>query len=124
MSAPWLYSSEDARELHREYSDKLGHVLVIVARMTQDGGQDYRGIHHSVLDTHEGINLMFKHSINRRALLQSTAAAAVVGSFCTIPGRAFAQGADAIIIGKSEEAVGWDPAMVTASSSAELMAAG
>lgn len=66
---------------------------------------------------------MFTPSVNRRTLLKSTAAAAAVGSFCTIPGRMLAQGADTIIIGKSEEAVGWDPAMVTASSSFELMAA-
>lgn len=66
---------------------------------------------------------MFTPSINRRTLLKSTAAAAAIGSFCTIPSRMMAQGADTIIIGKAEEAVGWDPAMVTASSSFELMAA-
>lgn len=66
---------------------------------------------------------MFNASVNRRTLLKSTAAAAAVGSFCTLPGRIAAQGADTIIIGKGEEAVGWDPAMVTAASSFELMAA-
>lgn len=62
-------------------------------------------------------------SMNRRTLLKSTAAAATIGSFCTIPSRILAQSADTIIIGKAEEAVGWDPAMVTASSSFELIAA-
>lgn len=66
---------------------------------------------------------MFRQSVNRRTLLKGTAAAAAAGSFCTIPNRAWAQEADTIIIGKAEEAVGWDPAMVTASSSFELMAA-
>lgn len=66
---------------------------------------------------------MTKSSINRRTLLKSTAAAAAVGSFCTIPSRVLAQAADTIIVGKAEEAVGWDPALVTASSSFELMAA-
>lgn len=66
---------------------------------------------------------MFTKSTDRRSLLKAAGAAAVVGSFCTIPSRIAAQGTDTIIIGKSEEAVGWDPAMVTASSSFELMAA-
>lgn len=66
---------------------------------------------------------MFTQAVNRRTLLKSTAAAAVVGSFCTIPSRVLAQASDTIIIGKAEEAVGWDPAKVTASSSFELMAA-
>ncbi|MCA9833530.1 MAG: hypothetical protein KC435_06280 [Thermomicrobiales bacterium] len=62
-------------------------------------------------------------SLNRRALLKSAAATMAVGSFCTIPSRILAQGADTIIIGKAEEAVGWDPALVTATSSFELLAA-
>ncbi|MCO5216778.1 MAG: ABC transporter substrate-binding protein [Thermomicrobiales bacterium] len=62
-------------------------------------------------------------SMNRRTLLKSAAATVAVGSFCTIPSRVLAQGADTIIVGKAEEAVGWDPAMVTASSSFELIAA-
>ena len=66
---------------------------------------------------------MRSHSINRRTLLKSTAAAAAIGSFCTIPSNVLAQAADTIIVGKAEEAVGWDPALVTASSSFELMAA-
>lgn len=66
---------------------------------------------------------MFSQSVNRRTLLKSSAAVAAVGSFCTIPSRVAAQQADTIIVGKGEEAVGWDPAMVTASSSFELMAA-
>lgn len=61
-------------------------------------------------------------SVNRRSLLKSVGAAAAIGSFCTIPSRAFAQNGDTIIIGKAEEAVGWDPAKVTATSSFELMA--
>src|SRR5690554_4305821 len=71
----------------------------------------------------EGIPRMFDSTVNRRTLLKSTAAAAAVGSFCTIPANIAAQGADTIVIGKAEEAVGWDPAMVTAASSFELMAA-
>lgn len=66
---------------------------------------------------------MFTSSVNRRALLKATGAAAVAGSFCTIPSRILAQDADTILIGKAEEAVGWDPAMVTAASSFELIAA-
>lgn len=76
---------------------------------------------------------MIAWSGNRRDLAKMTGAAAMVGAFCTIPGahRALAQdatptGADAtgtLIIGKAEEAVGWDPAMVTAASSFELIAA-
>lgn len=66
---------------------------------------------------------MTMSSINRRTLLKSTATAAVVGSFCTIPSRVLAQAADTILVGKAEESVGWDPALVTASSSFELMAA-
>ena len=66
---------------------------------------------------------MTLQSINRRKLLKGTAAAAAVGSFCTIPSRVLAQAADTIVVGKAEEAVGWDPALVTASSSFELMAA-
>lgn len=66
---------------------------------------------------------MITHSTDRRSLLKAAGAAAVVGSFCTLPSRVAAQGTDTIIIGKAEEAVGWDPAMVTASSSFELMAA-
>lgn len=66
---------------------------------------------------------MFTQSIDRRSLLKSVGAAAAVGSFCTIPGRVTAQGSDTIIIGKAEEAVGWNPAMVTASASFELLAA-
>lgn len=61
-------------------------------------------------------------SVNRRSLLKSVGAAAALGSFCTISYRVAAQASDTIIIGKAEEAVGWDPAMVTATSSFELMA--
>ncbi len=70
---------------------------------------------------------------SRRDLAKMTGAAAVAGAVCTIPfGRqAFAQDASpaatdasgTLIIGKAEEAVGWDPAMVTAASSFELIAA-
>ena len=71
---------------------------------------------------------------NRRDLAKMTGAGAIAGAFCTIPGitRALAQDASpapatdatgTLIIGKSEEAVGWDPAMVTAASSFELIAA-
>lgn len=68
---------------------------------------------------------------SRRDLAKMTGAAAVTGAFCTLPVglRAFAQdaspaagstGTGTIIIGKPEEAVGFDPAMVTATSSQEL----
>jgi peptide/nickel transport system substrate-binding protein len=70
---------------------------------------------------------------NRRDLAKMTGAAAVAGAFCTVPwaGRAFAQDASpaasgatgTLIIGKPEEAVGFDPAMVTATSSFQLIAA-
>jgi peptide/nickel transport system substrate-binding protein len=61
-----------------------------------------------------------------------TGAAAVAGAFCTVPGpfRAFAQDASpaasdatgTLVIGKPEEAVGFDPGMVTATSSQQLIA--
>jgi peptide/nickel transport system substrate-binding protein len=70
---------------------------------------------------------------NRRDLAKMTGAAAVAGAFCTVPwaGRAFAQDASpaasdatgTLIIGKPEEAVGFDPGMVTATSSIQLIAA-
>ena len=66
---------------------------------------------------------MFSPSVNRRTLLKGTAAAAAVGSFYSVPGHLAAQDVDTLYIGKAEEAVGWDPAMVTAASSFELMAA-
>jgi peptide/nickel transport system substrate-binding protein len=73
---------------------------------------------------------MVAWSGNRRDLAKMTGAAAMAGAFCTMPvaSRAFAQDASpaatdatgTIIIGKPEEAVGFDPGMVTASSSQQL----
>jgi len=70
-------------------------------------------------------------TLNRRDLTKISAASAA-GAFCTMPfGRAvFAQdatpaasGSGTLLVGKAEEAVGWDPAIVTATSSFELIAA-
>ena len=68
---------------------------------------------------------------NRRDIAKLSGAAALAGTFCTIPGarKLLAQeasptaGTGTLIIGKAEEAVGWDPALVTATSSFELIAA-
>lgn len=70
---------------------------------------------------------------NRRDLMKLTGAAAVAGAMCTIPfGRGvFAQDASPeagdfsgeLVYGRSEESVGFDPAMVTATSSFEVIAA-
>lgn len=74
---------------------------------------------------------MVAWSGNRRDLAKMTGAAAAVGAFCTIPGinRVLAQEASpaatdatgTLIIGKAEEAVGFDPGMVTAASSQQLI---
>ena len=76
---------------------------------------------------------MVAWSGNRRDLAKMTGAATMAGAFCTIPGitRALAQDASpaasdatgTLIIGKPEEAVGFDPGMVTATSSQQLIAA-
>lgn len=66
---------------------------------------------------------MFKSQVDRRTLFKGIGATAVAGSFCSLYGRALAQAGDTIVIGKAEEAVGWDPTIVTASSSFELLAA-
>jgi peptide/nickel transport system substrate-binding protein len=68
----------------------------------------------------------------RRDLAKISGATAIAGAFCTIPtgARIFAQdatpetgadGAGTLVVGKPEEAVGLDPAMVTASASHELI---
>lgn len=69
---------------------------------------------------------------SRRDLAKMTGAAAVAGAFCTVPWARIALAQDAspsasgatgtLIIGKPEEAVGLDPAMVTATSSFQLIA--